>query len=485
MPSAGTWDGSTTHRRSSSRGSRTMVPISSPRLLRKYPVDAVVDDWGKSLEEQDELVHRLREILQLKNSFYPEKHDFAMLLRFLRARDYDVDRAATMFLDMLQWRQEARVDHILDEFTFTEREEFLSIFPQGYHKTDKQGHPVYIQHLGRVDLTRIREVTTEERMLKYHVQEWERCMKHIFPICSKLHNRQIDSTFAVIDVKGVGFYHLTKEVRRVLATIMKIDSDNYPETLFHTCIINAPTAFRAIWAVIKPMLNKRTQGKIEVCPKDFMSVLRHWIDEDAIPEYLGGMSKGTLIDDIGPWRTEPLLKEIDTERSGQAEVAGDLLTRSSRAEDWMATRQASTLSNATVYEDAETYPAWGESGLLEEGYLDDGALGVYSGLDPPLISDAASGSGTPVRGTSLAARIQDLETKFPRQMERLRTFLTRDDKDRLSNFSSASRGSLMGRVEVLEEGMELLLGAQERSWEDPTAPKSSTSCVTCRCCSIM
>ena len=65
-----------------------------------------------------------------------------------------------------------------------------------------QGHPVYIQHLGRVDLTRIREVTTEERMLKYHVQEWERCMKHIFPICSKLHNRQIDSTFAVIDVKG-------------------------------------------------------------------------------------------------------------------------------------------------------------------------------------------------------------------------------------------------------------------------------------------
>lgn len=63
---------------------------------------------------------------------------------------------------------------------------------------------------------------------------------------------------------GVGFYHLTKEVRRVLATIMKIDSDNYPETLFHTCIINAPTAFRAIWAVIKPMLNKRTQGKIEV-----------------------------------------------------------------------------------------------------------------------------------------------------------------------------------------------------------------------------
>lgn len=462
-----------------------MVLISSPRFERKYPPEKGLDDWGKSLEEQEEFVQKLREILVLKNSFYPEKHDFAMLLRFLRAREYDVDRAATMFLDMLQWRQEGRVDHILEEFHFTEREEFLSIFPQGYHKTDKQGHPVYIQHLGRVDLTRIREVTTEERMLKYHVQEWERCMKYIFPICSKLHNRQIDSTFAVIDVKGVGFYHMTKEVRRVLATITKTDSDNYPETLFHTCIINAPTAFRAIWAVVKPLLNKRTQGKIEVCPKDYMPVLRNWIDEDSIPEYLGGKSKGTLIDDIGPWRAEQAVKELESERGVQAEAAGDLLTRSLRTEDWLPARQASTLSNTTVYEDAETSPGWGDCGLLEEGYLDEGIFGVYNGLDPPVVSDAASGSDTPVRATSLAARIQDLETKFPRQFERLRPRIATQDRDRLSNFSSASRGSLMGRVEVLEEGMELLLGAQERSWEGPTVTQGSTYCTTCRCCSIM
>ena len=63
---------------------------------------------------------------------------------------------------------------------------------------------------------------------------------------------------------GVGFYHLTKDVRQMMQNVTKIDQDNYPETLYHTCIINAPTAFRAIWAIVKPMLNARTQAKVEV-----------------------------------------------------------------------------------------------------------------------------------------------------------------------------------------------------------------------------
>ena len=49
-----------------------------------------------------------------------------------------------------------------------------------------------------------------------------------------------------------------------MQNVTKIDQDNYPETLYHTCIINAPTAFRAIWAIVKPMLNARTQAKVEV-----------------------------------------------------------------------------------------------------------------------------------------------------------------------------------------------------------------------------
>ena len=65
-----------------------------------------------------------------------------------------------------------------------------------------QGRPIYIQHLGAINMKKIHEVTTEERMLKFHVQEYERCAQYIFPACSKVQGRHIDSTFAILDVKG-------------------------------------------------------------------------------------------------------------------------------------------------------------------------------------------------------------------------------------------------------------------------------------------
>lgn len=65
-----------------------------------------------------------------------------------------------------------------------------------------QGRPVYIQLLGKIDINTLKQITTEERMIKFHIQEYERCGKVIMPICSKLAGRQIDQTFGIMDVKG-------------------------------------------------------------------------------------------------------------------------------------------------------------------------------------------------------------------------------------------------------------------------------------------
>ena len=46
------------------------------------------------------------------------------------------------------------------------------------------------------------EVTTEDRMIRFHVQEYERCARCIMPACSIVAGRHIDQTFAIIDVKG-------------------------------------------------------------------------------------------------------------------------------------------------------------------------------------------------------------------------------------------------------------------------------------------
>ena len=45
-------------------------------------------------------------------------------------------------------------------------------------------------------------------MIRFHVQEYERCARCIMPACSIVAGRHIDQTFAIIDVKGKLFIHL-------------------------------------------------------------------------------------------------------------------------------------------------------------------------------------------------------------------------------------------------------------------------------------
>jgi hypothetical protein len=219
-----------------------------------------------------------------------------------------------MFLAHLKWRKDVGVDTILEDFHFHERDAFLTLYPQGYHKTDRLGRPIYIQHLGQINVKAIAKVTTEDRMLKFHIQEYERAMRYIFPACSLLAGQHVSQTLAIMDLKGVGLRHLSGDVKRILGTITRTDQDNYPETLGKTLIINAPTVFRAIWTIVKPMLDPRTQAKIEVCPQDYMKVLTKWVEPENIPSYLGGKSQASLLDDVGPWNDAGIIAELDSQR---------------------------------------------------------------------------------------------------------------------------------------------------------------------------
>ncbi|GMH34099.1 hypothetical protein BSKO_01933 [Bryopsis sp. KO-2023] len=446
--------------------------LSDKRLERKYPEEPGLDDWEKDAAEQDEAVEELRQALVNRGSWNP-RLDFYTLLRFLRARDYDVERSLAMMMDHLQWRQENRVDHILHEFEFTEREEFLSVYPQGYHQTDKQGNPIYIQHIGCVDLARIREVTTEDRMTKYHIQEYERCLEHIFPIVSRVHGRQIDKTFAIVDAKGLGLRHLTRDVRASLGTIMAIDQNNYPETLYHTCIINAPAAFRAIWGMVKPMLNARTQAKVEVCPKDYLPALKKWIDEENIPEYLGGKSKGTLVDDVGPWQDEELIRELELENEKRkAKPRKNSLLDSGE----LVQRQWSSLSSGTDYQDAVSAPP-----SLTDSFPKS-VEAKEMDAEPLKSNDDDIGVPTNKNTQSLATRIHDLETRLPQQMQRLQPYVAARGAG--THLTPPTPNTLLARVEVLEQGMDILLRAQETAWakekfEEPADRKC------CNCCCIM
>ncbi|XP_074331118.1 phosphatidylinositol/phosphatidylcholine transfer protein SFH3-like isoform X1 [Apium graveolens] len=276
---------------------------------------AIVDEHDP---EEVQSVDAFRQALILEE-LLPSKHDdYHMMLRFLRARKFDLEKTKQMWSDMLQWRKEFGADTITEDFEFKEKDEVIQHYPQGHHGVDKDGRPVYIELLGKVDATKILQATTLERYLQYHVQEFERTFIDKFPACTISAKKQIDQSTTILDVQGVGLKSLSKQARDLIMRIQAVDGNNYPETLCRMFIINAGSGFRLLWNTIKSFLDPKTTSKIHVLGNKYQSKLLEIIDDSQLPEILGGTCTcadkgGCMNSDKGPWQDPEIIKLV---RSG-------------------------------------------------------------------------------------------------------------------------------------------------------------------------
>lgn len=266
--------------------------------------------------EESTALNKFVDILKAKKVDYDqEKYESSCLIRFLRARKLDLNKAFEMFTNFLKWRADNNVDQI-EKVDFSELERVKVYYPHGFHKTDKLGRPVYIEVLGDLKVDEIFKMTSAERLLMYQVKEYEILMKRIFPACSQNAKKHISQTFTIVDLKKLTAKLLSKKVYSLLKQSFQISQNYYPEILGQMYVVNAGLMFKAAWSVCKAFLDEKTKKKIVTMGSDYKKKLLELVEPANLPHFLGGECNcqpyGCIFSNAGPWTTcEETVKVTD------------------------------------------------------------------------------------------------------------------------------------------------------------------------------
>lgn len=196
-------------------------------------------------------------------------NDDGVLLRFLRARDFNIKKTSKMLQEHIEWREdfpEGR-PYSIEEFP-TPHTFFLNhlAYVGGF---DKGGRPLIILNANRSFPRKIKDMG---EIVYFFV-----C--YMDALCRFCAEHGCYEITAIADLKGFSISkNFSLSMTKILAALFQ---DQYPETLFRAMLINTPFGFSSLWNVISPLLEDRVKAKIKVVNKNYAK-----LQEFVEPKYL-------------------------------------------------------------------------------------------------------------------------------------------------------------------------------------------------------
>ncbi|VDO03662.1 unnamed protein product [Rodentolepis nana] len=205
--------------------------------------------------------------------------------RWLKARNWDVDKAEKMFRSHLQWRSENKIvnsfnffgyQHIIFSFqmdelltNFTMPEVIEKYFPGGICGQDKFGRPAFICPAGSTDVFGLMRSASRSQLAFSRYYVMEKIIEEVLPAQSRKMNKPIDQLVVIFDLQHMNRRQLWRPWVNIVLEMTSVFEINFPEFMAVCFVLNAPSFFSMVFSLLKPLLSKETQDKIHVSKAHF------------------------------------------------------------------------------------------------------------------------------------------------------------------------------------------------------------------------
>ncbi|XP_003978513.1 alpha-tocopherol transfer protein isoform X1 [Takifugu rubripes] len=245
------------------------------------------------------------------------------LLKFLRARDFDVELALKLLLNYQTWRKESpEISKCLSPSSV------LGLLNTSYHAVFQQR-----DHTG-------------SRVLIYRIGQWSPKDWSAFQVFQvSLMTSEIISTETetqrhglkvIFDLKGWSLSHALQFSPFLARKISSVLSDSFPLKVRGIHLLNEPMFFHPVFTMIRPFLSEKIRQRIHMHGTDFQDSLGDFFSPPVLPPEYGGEGPG-IEEACQDWtnklfQSEMILQQIASHPTGDIAITPEDLLISEGAE---------------------------------------------------------------------------------------------------------------------------------------------------------
>ncbi|CAK9828492.1 Alpha-tocopherol transfer protein [Anthophora retusa] len=242
------------------------------------PSPEVMEYARRELGETDDVkcrtLHELREMIFERGECLPHRMDDDFLIRFLRTKNFNVNRAHRLIVNYYNFKEEHPEIH-------------------------QDVNPMEMKHIGEDDVMTVPAYRTQcgRRMMIYRLGNWDprkypveeifKATVIILELGVLEPRAQILGGVAIFDLEGITMAHAWTITSQVASMVMALMVSAFPMKTHAIHILHQSWVFDVMFSMFKPLLDVRMQNKIFFHGGNMESLHKH-ISPSHLPKKYGG-----------------------------------------------------------------------------------------------------------------------------------------------------------------------------------------------------